>query len=141
MVGNKLTGNPFVSQIGKTSSLVLTLAGILKAILLVAFAVVFRGEESSPLQAAGYTVALFGLVYYSLGRDQLRTLSSSIAAKVAGGFDDGRVSPLVRRTAAVAAVLVVVLVVLGIRGGGGAPVETPDAGGAFGWMSKLGWSG
>lgn len=125
-------------QIGKTSSLVLTLAGILKAILLVAFSVVFRAEHISPLQFAGYAVALFGLVYYSLGREQLKTLASTTKDWVS---DDTKVSPAMRRAVAVAALVLVALVVLvGLRGGSGGAVETPDAEGwGFSWMSKLGW--
>lgn len=58
-------------QIGKTSGLVLTLTGILKAILLVAVSVVIWNTPITMLQALGYTIALFGLTYYSLGTDGL----------------------------------------------------------------------
>lgn len=119
----------------------LTLAGILKAIALVSFSVLFRAEVITPLQAAGYAVALFGLVYYSLGWEQMKGLASSAGAWVAESMDDSRCRPLVRRVVAgVVVVLVVLMMVVGLRGGGGEVVETPDAEGwGFSWMSKLGW--
>ena len=130
-------------QIGKTSSLVLTLAGILKAIALVSFSVLFRGEVITPLQAAGYAVALFGLVYYSLGWEQIKGLASTTSAWVSESLDDSRCRPMVRKVVGAAvAVLVVLMLVVGLRGGGGEVVETPDAEGwGFSWMSKLGWGG
>lgn len=62
-------GPPLTSQIGKTSGLVLTLTGILKAILLVAVSVLIWQTPISLLQVLGYGVALVGLTYYSLGSD------------------------------------------------------------------------
>lgn len=130
-----ISGKPAnAPQIGKTSSLVLTLAGILKAILLVGFSVLFRAEEMTPLQLLGYTVALLGLVYYSLGREQLASLTASASAWVAGRLDDARVSPLMRRVAGLVAVVLVLLLVLGLHGRGS--VEAPDA---ERWRAKLGW--
>lgn len=135
-------GANLAPQIGKTSSLVLTLAGILKAILLVAFSILFRAEHISLLQFCGYTVALFGLVYYSLGRDQLKNLGTSTKDWVSSNFDDNKVSPTTRRVVTVVALgLVLVLAFLGLRGGDGEMVQAPiTEGWGFGWMSKLGWS-
>jgi drug/metabolite transporter (DMT)-like permease len=50
-----------VMLISNTSALVLTLAGIIKDILLVALSVTVFGSPVTPLQYAGYSVALLGL--------------------------------------------------------------------------------
>ena len=50
-----------VLLISNTSALVLTLAGIVKDILLVALSVTVFGSPVTPLQYAGYVVALLGL--------------------------------------------------------------------------------
>ncbi|KAI5301596.1 hypothetical protein KEM56_001566 [Ascosphaera pollenicola] len=56
-----------VFLIGKTSSLVLTLCGVLKDVLLVTLSCVLFGSPVTPLQIFGYTIALGGLVTYQLG--------------------------------------------------------------------------
>ncbi|KAJ5918834.1 sugar phosphate/phosphate translocator [Penicillium verhagenii] len=61
-----------VFLIGKTSSLVMTLCGVLKDILLVAASMMLWNTPVSPLQFFGYSVALIGLVYYKLGGDKIR---------------------------------------------------------------------
>lgn len=61
-----------VFLIGKTSSLVLTLCGVLKDILLVAASMMIWGTIVTPLQFIGYAIALGGLVYYKLGGEQVR---------------------------------------------------------------------
>ncbi|KAL9051464.1 MAG: hypothetical protein Q9162_005995 [Coniocarpon cinnabarinum] len=61
-----------VFLIGKTSSLVLTLSGVLKDILLVVASMVIFRDPVSLLQAFGYGIALSGLVYYKLGADKLK---------------------------------------------------------------------
>ena len=61
-----------VFQIGRTSSLVLTLCGVLKDILLVVASVIFRSEPVTTLQVFGYAIALAGLVYFKLGADVLK---------------------------------------------------------------------
>lgn len=50
-----------VLLISNTSALVLTLSGIVKDILLVALSIVVFGSTVTPLQYAGYSVALLGL--------------------------------------------------------------------------------
>ncbi|KAL2207682.1 triose-phosphate transporter [Sarocladium strictum] len=60
-----------VFLIGKTSGLVMTLTGIFKNILLVVASVVIWNTQITPLQFAGYGLALCGLVYYSLGYEKL----------------------------------------------------------------------
>ncbi|KAF2088446.1 DMT family organic anion transporter [Saccharata proteae CBS 121410] len=61
-----------VFLIGKTSSLVLTLSGVLKDILLVFASMLIFQDPVSGLQAFGYSIALGGLVYYKLGADKLK---------------------------------------------------------------------
>jgi drug/metabolite transporter (DMT)-like permease len=58
-------------KIGKTSSLVMALTGILKSILLVAASVLIWNTPISFLQTIGYAIALIGLVFYSVGYEQL----------------------------------------------------------------------
>lgn len=61
-----------VFLIGKTSSLVMTLCGVLKDILLVAASMMIWNTPVTALQFFGYSVALIGLVYYKLGGDKIR---------------------------------------------------------------------
>ncbi|KAJ5728511.1 sugar phosphate/phosphate translocator [Penicillium malachiteum] len=61
-----------VFLIGKTSSLVMTLCGVLKDILLVAASMMLWNTPVTPLQFFGYSIALIGLVYYKLGGDKIR---------------------------------------------------------------------
>ncbi|KAL8762589.1 MAG: hypothetical protein Q9184_001443 [Pyrenodesmia sp. 2 TL-2023] len=61
-----------VFLIGRTSSLVLTLCGVLKDILLVVAAIAIWGKEVTPLQFFGYSIALGGLIYFKLGAETLK---------------------------------------------------------------------
>jgi drug/metabolite transporter (DMT)-like permease len=61
-----------VFLIGKTSSLVLTLSGVLKDILLVFASMIIFRDPVSLTQAFGYAIALAGLIYYKLGADKLK---------------------------------------------------------------------
>ncbi|KAK3398996.1 triose-phosphate transporter family-domain-containing protein [Sordaria brevicollis] len=67
-----------VCLIGKTSGLVMTLTGILKNILLVGASVVIWQTSITPMQFFGYAIALGGLVYYSLGRDQIVEIATQL---------------------------------------------------------------
>lgn len=49
----------------------MTLTGILKNILLVVVSVMIWNTQITFVQVVGYTIALAGLVYYSLGYEQL----------------------------------------------------------------------
>ncbi|KAM0328528.1 hypothetical protein ACHAQA_004935 [Verticillium albo-atrum] len=105
-----------VFLIGKTSSLVMTLTGILKNILLIGVSVLIWNTSVSGLQCFGYSLALFGLVIYSTGLDQMKThaINTFVWARNAvttGGGEDGRISPLVRRVL-IAAVVVFIFVAL-----------------------------
>lgn len=61
-----------VFLIGKTSSLVLTLCGVLKDILLVCASVLIWGTPVTAIQLVGYSIALSGLVYFKLGGEKIR---------------------------------------------------------------------
>ena len=66
-----------MEQIGKTSSLVLTLSGVLKDILLVITSVVIWYSPLTVLQIFGYSIALGGLVLYKLGLSKLKEAVTS----------------------------------------------------------------
>ncbi|KAH9845289.1 putative sugar phosphate/phosphate translocator [Teratosphaeria destructans] len=72
-----------VFLIGKTSSLVMTLSGVLKDILLVAASMAIFLDPVTLLQAVGYSIALAGLVYYKLGSEKTRELLGNLQARVA----------------------------------------------------------
>ncbi|KXX81727.1 hypothetical protein MMYC01_200689 [Madurella mycetomatis] len=117
-----------VFLIGKTSGLVMTLTGILKNILLVIISVMIWHTAISWLQFIGYSIALAGLLYYSLGWDQIvavssaawvysrgiyESVSNNASVPGSGGSDDaGRLPAAVRRAllTGVAAVVLIVLV-------------------------------
>ncbi|PYH82827.1 UDP-galf transporter [Aspergillus uvarum CBS 121591] len=61
-----------VFLIGKTSSLVMTLCGVLKDILLVVASMMIWQTPVTGLQFFGYSIALVGLVYYKLGGDKIK---------------------------------------------------------------------
>jgi hypothetical protein len=56
-----------IKQIGKTSSLVLTLSGVLKNIMIVFASMLFYHDVVTPIQFLGFSIALGGLAYYQLG--------------------------------------------------------------------------
>ncbi|KAI4735838.1 TPT-domain-containing protein [Aureobasidium sp. EXF-12298] len=53
--------------IGKTSSLVLTLSGVLKNIMIVFASMLFYHDTVTGIQFVGFSIALGGLAYYQLG--------------------------------------------------------------------------
>lgn len=65
----------------------MTLTGILKNILLVIISVMIWRTPISPIQFLGYAVALAGLVYYSLGWDQMVALSQTALVYARGGYE------------------------------------------------------
>lgn len=105
-------------QIGKTSSLVLTLCGVLKDILLVAASMMIWGTPVSGLQFFGYSIALGGLLYYKLGSDQLKQYASS-AGRSWNEF--GANKPATRKLVIFGAVVLAVFLLLG----GLAPTYAP----------------
>ncbi|SPJ72549.1 related to triose phosphate/3-phosphoglycerate/phosphate translocator [Fusarium torulosum] len=87
-----------VFLIGKTSGLVMTLSGILKSILLVAVSVVIWSTHISLLQTLGYSVALMGLVLYSVGYEQLLNTWEEAVAWGTGTLNrEGEMSPTLRK--------------------------------------------
>ncbi len=87
-------------QIGKTSSLVLTLAGILKNVLLIIVSVMIWHTNISAIQFFGYGIAVFGLLIYS------ETIKIDHVFAFAGwaksmwdspSLDESRLSPPLRR--------------------------------------------
>ncbi|KAI0020492.1 triose-phosphate transporter family-domain-containing protein [Xylariomycetidae sp. FL0641] len=72
-----------VLLIGKTSAVVLTMAGVLKDILLVISSMLIFGDPVTGQQYFGYSIALGGLVYYKLGADKINSMATD--AKLALG--------------------------------------------------------
>ncbi|KAK3706167.1 hypothetical protein LTR37_012868 [Vermiconidia calcicola] len=129
-----------VFLIGKTSSLVMTLSGVLKDILLVCASMLIFHDPVAPLQAFGYTVALCGLVYYKLGASTIREYFSE------GGRrwqDFGIRRPAIRRVVVIVGVVVTVFVLLGgISMGGVVPEEyNPVRVAGKGWSEAVGKTG
>ncbi|PHH84451.1 hypothetical protein CDD83_1929 [Cordyceps sp. RAO-2017] len=81
-----------VFLIGKTSGLVMTLSSILKNILLIAVSLIIWNTSITLLQFVGYGIALAGLVYYSIGYDQLFATSQVLAKWTAAKLDSPHAS-------------------------------------------------
>jgi drug/metabolite transporter (DMT)-like permease len=79
-----------VLLIGNTSALVLTLAGIIKDILLVFLSIVIFGSPVTPLQYAGYAVALLGLNLHKEYKKNPERISQLIAYIVTCGYISGK---------------------------------------------------
>jgi len=108
-------------QIGKTSSLVMTLSGVLKDILLVAASMLIFRDPVSPLQAFGYTIALCGLVYYKLGADKLKDY---LGQGQRAWADYGVRHPALRRVLVFGVVLTTLFMLLtGITASGALPAQ------------------
>ncbi|ETN46393.1 uncharacterized protein HMPREF1541_00577 [Cyphellophora europaea CBS 101466] len=110
-----------VFLIGKTSSLVLTLCGILKDILLVACSMLIWGTQVSLTQFFGYSIALSGLLYYKLGAEQLKQHISQ-AGRSWGEF--GATRPVARKLLVFGLFIFTVLLLLGGLGPTYAPSQT-----------------
>ena len=90
-----------LQQIGKTSSLVLTLCGVLKDVLLVLASVAIWGTTITGLQVFGYSIALGGLVHYKLGGEKLKEI---FREKRMAWSEYGNRRPVVRRLLVIGAV-------------------------------------
>lgn len=94
----------------------MTLTGIFKNILLVIVSVMIWKTHITSLQVLGYAVALCGLVYYSLGYDQLLALSQASGAWASDFWNSSSANaklPInVRRGVAVCIMIVVSTVML-----------------------------
>lgn len=62
----------------------MTLCGVLKNILLVLASMLIWGTIVGSLQAFGFSIALVGLVYYSIGYDGFAASASGIVAWFSG---------------------------------------------------------
>ncbi|KAF2240888.1 TPT-domain-containing protein [Trematosphaeria pertusa] len=110
-----------VFLIGKTSSLVLTLSGVLKDILLVFASMLLFRDPVSLLQAFGYSIALAGLVYYKLGGEKIKEYLGQ-GQMMWGEF--GQTRPAARKLLVFGAVLISVFLMLGALGPRFAPDST-----------------
>ncbi|QIW99801.1 hypothetical protein AMS68_005319 [Peltaster fructicola] len=95
-----------VFLIGKTSSLAMTLCGVLKDILLVATSMIVFLDPVTPLQAFGYSISLGGLVYYRLGNE---TIKEHATRAQRAWSDYGARRPTASRTIIVSAIIVFLL--------------------------------
>ena len=105
-------------QIGKTSSLVLTLCGVLKDVMLVAASMLIWGTEVTGLQFFGYSIALGGMVYYKLGYESLKGYAGE-AGRQWAEFGNNR--PVLRKISIIVLVIFTLLFLLG----GVAPTYAP----------------
>ncbi|KAL1960916.1 hypothetical protein VTO42DRAFT_5900 [Malbranchea cinnamomea] len=96
-----------VFLIGKTSSLVLTLCGVLKDILLVTISAVWYETPVTKLQLFGYTIALGGLIYYKLGGEKIREYSQQASRQWA---EFGATNPVKRRLVIIGTTLALVII-------------------------------
>lgn len=114
-----------VFLIGKTSSLVLTLTGILKNILLIIAAVLIWNDTITGLQVFGYAIAIVGLLVYSdaLKREHIESAFSRVARFFdSPSLDESKLSARTRIVATFAlGVLIVVLVYFGFMAPGPHP--------------------
>ncbi|KAL8343315.1 hypothetical protein RB598_004586 [Gaeumannomyces tritici] len=98
-----------VMLIGKTSSLVLTICGVLKDVLLVAASMVIWQTEVSALQFFGYSVALAGMVNYKLGTEAIRGYAADTGRAWA---EFGAQRPARRQLVVLASVFTLLVIVL-----------------------------
>ncbi|KAK5116928.1 hypothetical protein LTR62_006649 [Meristemomyces frigidus] len=99
-----------VFLIGKTSSLVMTLSGVLKDILLVACSMLIFRDPVSPLQGFGYSIALCGLVYYKLGGEKMKEY---VGQGQRSWAEYGQRHPALRRVLIFGLVITTVFILLG----------------------------
>ncbi|KIW65446.1 hypothetical protein PV04_07705 [Phialophora macrospora] len=112
-----------VFLIGKTSSLVLTLCGILKDILLVAASMLIWGTPVTNLQFFGYSIALGGMLYYRLGAEQLK---GHLQQAGRSWSEFGVQRPAMRKALVFALVLVTIFLLLGGLAPTYAPAQTKN---------------
>lgn len=98
-----------VLLIGKTSAVVLTMAGILKDILLVAASMIIFRDPVTPQQFFGYSIALAGLCYYKLGGEKIQAMATDVRLQVG---EYRRTNPALAKTIAIGAAVTVILFVL-----------------------------
>ena len=99
-----------VFLIGRTSSLVLTLCGVLKDILLVFASILIWGTPVSALQYFGYGIALCGLVYFKLGAETIKAQFSEGKRQWA---EYGARHPAQRKAIIFGAILSTIIILMG----------------------------
>ena len=99
-----------IYQIGRTSSLVMTLCGVLKDVLLVMASIAIWGTPISGLQYFGYSIALCGLMYYKLGAE---TLKAQFAQGQRTWAEYGAKHPAMRKASVFGGVLLVLFMLMG----------------------------
>ncbi|EAW09839.1 UDP-galactofuranose transporter [Aspergillus clavatus NRRL 1] len=109
-----------VFLIGKTSSLVMTLCGVLKDILLVAASMMIWQTPVTPIQFFGYSIALIGLVYYKLGADKIREYAGQANRSWA---EYGATHPGQRKSIIIGAVVLIFFLLIGSM----APSYAPES--------------
>jgi hypothetical protein len=109
----------FKLQIGRTSGLVLTLCGVLKDIMLVAFSILIWATPISRLQAFGYSIAILGMLYYKLGQKELKPYIAEAGRRWS---EFGANRPVLRKLLVIGAIFTTVIIVLG----GLAPTYAPE---------------
>jgi hypothetical protein len=122
---------------------VLTLSGILKAILLVITSIIIWSNTITFLQFFGYSIALAGLVYYSVGYNQIKTgynAASMWAKRVQESPSLDGLPPLVRRFLLLGIVgFIAVMIFVGYWRDDSSPstIQSPGTdGGVFSWFSS-----
>ncbi|OJD22198.1 hypothetical protein ACJ73_06458 [Blastomyces percursus] len=116
-----------VFLIGRTSSLVLTLCGVLKDVLLVSISAAYWKTPVTPLQLFGYSIALGGMVYYKLGADKVKEYASHANRAWA---EYGSANPIQRRLIVIAGSFLFVVLLLVVMGSPRGLVEGMISGGA-----------
>ncbi|KAF2203916.1 TPT-domain-containing protein [Delitschia confertaspora ATCC 74209] len=109
-----------VFLIGRTSSLVLTLCGVLKDILLVCLSMLLFKDPVSLLQAFGYSIALGGMLYYKLGADEIKRYLTEGRMKWA---EFGSTQPVARKLT-VFGVILFCIILFGTFGQSYSPVSS-----------------
>ncbi|KAL1595145.1 hypothetical protein SLS60_009833 [Paraconiothyrium brasiliense] len=109
-----------VFLVGKTSSLVLTLSGVLKDILLVFASIMLFGDPVSLLQAFGYSIALGGLIFYKLGGPKMKEYLGQGSLAWA---ELGQTRPILRKLMIFGGIIVMFFMMLGSLG----PRYAPDS--------------
>lgn len=112
-----------VLLIGKTSAVVLTMAGVLKDILLVAASMIIFLDPVTGQQFFGYSIALAGLVYYKLGAEKCNGMISDVRLQV-GEYN--RSNPARTKAIAIGVPCVIVLFILYSGSSPAAPAQVTN---------------
>lgn len=99
-----------VFLIGRTSSLVMTLCGVLKDIILVLASIAIWGTPVSALQFFGYSLSLAGMVYYKLGAENLKGFFAEGSRRWA---EYGAKRPAQRKMVVFGAIILTLFLILG----------------------------